>query len=399
MKKGQTESYSFLIGIIIAVLILTAIGCAVYNMYKPRGTESFDKLLSNLKGLEKKGDVEGEYALFLEPNQFIVGFSKGRDAFEYSPNCPSGIGSEYREGPIDWGCYGINFLRPKEGVSIIAWPSWELAKNRPMRIQRPEKCSEGKSCLCLCEMDRLGERPFFVSETACSKSTVKCFSLDTIELIGGEGCCEGVFIPGKRLEEGSKEEERGLRVVNYKKFGSMVSLDDEGALIGAELIEALEKQKKEAEKQFFDSIFKKFDQCFKSEKIDCNCGGLDLIELEKYKIKLIPYESDRSEYVQFSFIDKDENEIDLEKEKYQLITTVKDFGIICDGNKIALSQILDKNACDTIMLSAEGAEFSENCCTKKIEWRNKNKLYLLNFQEGAYLSITSENLQLCSKEK
>lgn len=393
-KKGQTESYSFLIGIIIAVLILTAIGCAVYNMYKPQGTQYLDKLVSNLKKLEKQGDAEGEYALFLEEDQFVVGFGKYQDAFEYSSDCPSGFGSGEREGPISWGCYGINFLRPKEGVSILAWPSWKLAQSRPMKIKRPEKCSSAESCLCLCEIDRegLGKRPFIISEEACLKQTTKCFSFDTIDFVGGEGCCEGVFIPGKRLE-GLKEIERGLRVIKYKKLGNQVSLDDEEALIGSELTDALEKKKEEAKKQFFDDLFKKFDQCSKSEKTDCQCEELDLIELEDSKIELTPYASDGTQYVQFSFIDKDENKI--EEEKHRISTTAKNLGLICKDDKIALSQI-SENACDKITLSSGGADFSEKCCKDERGWGNKNKLYLLKSGEGIYLNIAA--LPTCPKE-
>lgn len=238
-KKGTTESYSALIGVIIAFLMLTAIGCAVYNIYKPKGANYFNKLSDQLRNLEKEGDGEGELSLFLEKDQFIVGFNKDQEAFDYSKDCPS----NFVEGWIDWGCYGVHFLKPKDAVTTLALiPQWVAAnlEKRPMKILKPKKCAADKTCLCLCKMDTLKWMPYGISEKTCTEQTAICSSFDVIEFTGGEECCEGVFIPGT---QGMEEQERGLRVVQYKKVGNRVSLSDLLFQSGLEKATGGEKQK------------------------------------------------------------------------------------------------------------------------------------------------------------
>ena len=219
-KKGTTESYSALIGIIIAFLMLTAIGCAVYNMYKPKSVDSFNKLVIKIKSLEKAGNEAGEYPLFLEEDWFVVGFGKGSTAFEHKNGCYSFFnidclehGCPGAQGADMWGCYGFGFLQsPGTG-------------NLPTKILRPEtKCTKGKSCLCLCKIENLNENPFLISEQACLRSDAVCGSFDSINLIGSEGCCNGVFIPGINIA--SQTQVRGLKALKYKKFGNELSLSD-----------------------------------------------------------------------------------------------------------------------------------------------------------------------------
>ena len=98
MKKGQTESYSFLIGIIITVLILTGVGCAVYQIYRPQTSESFERLADLLETLEKENeDAAGEIPIYVDKNKVVIGFNKGME--------------EIQKPAWQWekGCYGLNF--------------------------------------------------------------------------------------------------------------------------------------------------------------------------------------------------------------------------------------------------------------------------------------------------
>ena len=132
MKKGQTESYSFLIGIIITVLILTGVGCAAYQFYKPKGKESFDRLIDILKDLEKEGvDEDGDIPIYIEEDEVLLGFSKNQ---EY-------IGEKGLKSIFNWDCYGIKF----------AWGIY-TPSGVTGSIDRPTKCPIDKSCLCLCEI-------------------------------------------------------------------------------------------------------------------------------------------------------------------------------------------------------------------------------------------------------
>lgn len=207
MKKGQTESYSFLIGIIITVLILTGVGCAVYQIYRPKGIDSFDQLTKLLKDLEEKAiDAEGEIPFYVEENQVLLGFGKEQ---EY-------IG---REGKRYWNCYGYG----REISVPIFTPAKVIGTEK---IERPRKnCPLGKSCLCLC---KIKSDPYTITEDAC-QGDVKCETFDNLELVGGKGCPQGVFIPGRKASEGDKE--RGLASLYYSKQGTMVSIDDKQAFI------------------------------------------------------------------------------------------------------------------------------------------------------------------------
>jgi hypothetical protein len=220
-KKGTTESYSALIGIIIAFLMLTAIGCAVYNMYKPKSVDSFNKLVSKIKTLEKTGNEEAEYPLFLEEDWFVVGFRKGSTAFEHKTGCYSFVNIDCMEfgcpgaqGADIWGCYGFGFLQ-NLGTGGL-----------PTKILKPKsKCVGDKSCLCLCKIENLNQEPFLISEQACLRSDAICASFDSINLIGSEDCCNGVFIPGVNIES-QIPVTRGLKALKYKKFGDELSLSD-----------------------------------------------------------------------------------------------------------------------------------------------------------------------------
>lgn len=185
MKKGQTESYSFLIGIIITVLILTAIGCAAYNMYKPKSADYFGKLTDLLKKLEKgRIDVEeGEITFYTEKDQALIGFGENQDYIK------------------EESCYGMT-----------------------LAAEKPSKCLPGKSCLCLCNTEKVTEIRKLILKDGC-QNPVKCETFDTLNIKGGEGCPE-VLVPGQK--DGEK---RGTKILYYSKQGDTVSIDDEKALL------------------------------------------------------------------------------------------------------------------------------------------------------------------------
>lgn len=383
MKKGQTESYSFLIGLIIAFLILTAIGCAVYNIYKPKSKDSFDRIVASIRNLEDEGSVEGEFSLFLEKDWFVVGFGKNKDAFEYNPKCR---GDSVSGKMKYWECYGIQFAQPGHH------------EGRPSRIIKPDKCKDDKSCLCLCKFDfplrgTEEEKMWWVSETACQKTNAVCASFDTVDLMGGAGCCHGPFMSGVKAP--IEPEERGLKIVQYKKFGDMVSLDDIEASTEKELEEVVRKARGESEKKIFDESFKGFEKCFNSEKIDCSCGKLNLEKFGNYKLSLTPETSDVKEDLQFFLIDPNGNKLDLEEHK--LDTTERSFGLICKDQKIRVAA-LEENTCSELTLSSGGIVFpegQEKCCENNREWIKNKELYLLNFQEGTYFSLSPQDLPSC----
>lgn len=218
MKKGQTESYSFLIGILIAVLILTAIGCAVYNMYKPRGGDYFKKLTTLLEKLEKENiDEEGETTAYVGEYEILLSFKKGQ----------SYIGKKEAESAKEeWkkGCY-INVGGHDYPDTAITWS-----------IKRPQKCPIGKDCLCLCKTGSLDIKK---EDISCEAASL-CKAFDTLELRGKGGCIDGLFIPGKGFGLIGRSE---IIVLHYLKQGSYVIFDDM-ALMSKE---QLEKRLKEVQ--------------------------------------------------------------------------------------------------------------------------------------------------------
>lgn len=205
MKKGQTESYSFLIGIIITVLILTALGIGAYQVFKPKTKAYFDDLTNMLKDLEEKEtNATGELPFYVEEDEILLGFGKVQ---EYIGK--EGFGKS-------WSCYGIVFANQKGPIS--------------RKVTRPaENCPLGKSCLCICKFEA---RNFNVREDAC-QGKIRCETFDKLELKGGEGCKQGVFIPGKKETSSGKNIDRGLASIYYSKQGNTISIDDEEAFVGA----------------------------------------------------------------------------------------------------------------------------------------------------------------------
>ncbi len=174
-RKGETAPYSAFIGVIISILILTALGCAVYNMYKPKGLEYFNKLTSHLEKLEKSNtnEPEGEIAFYIEKDKVLVGFGKKQ---EY-------VGEQGWKAIIKpWQCYGIKFGWTVPSIIGPAGDLLRFALGITDSIDRPkDKCPVDKGCLCLCKMSLIDE----VKQDACQGMEVKCKVLDNLAFFGG----------------------------------------------------------------------------------------------------------------------------------------------------------------------------------------------------------------------
>ncbi len=214
-KRGETESYSFLIGLIITFLMLSAVGCVVYEMYS-RSSESGDSFKNLAETIKKlKDGEEGKMPLFVGEGYIIVGFrSDGKTIKSES----GGKGTGY--------CY-----------------NW-FTERGSLTIDRPEKC-KGKSCICLCEHTKdqpktvnleSKDNNIFTNSEVCSGTEDTCITdgIDQYNFVGGGGCSIA-FIPSvkgnpfKRIEyeRGIALEKRGITVVHYKREGNTIILSDE----------------------------------------------------------------------------------------------------------------------------------------------------------------------------
>lgn len=213
MKKGQTESYSFFIGVIIAVLILTAIGCAVYNMYKPKSGDYFNKLSSLLEKLEKENiDGEGETTAYVGEYEILLSFKKGQPYVGKKEVDPQS--ETWKKGcSIETGTYD-----PTGQAAAITWS-----------IKRPKQCPLSKDCLCLCKTSSLDLK----KEDISCEGTSLCKAFDTLELRGKGGCVDGLFIPGQGFGLIGRSE---IVVLHYLKQGNYVIFDDM-ALMSKEQLE------------------------------------------------------------------------------------------------------------------------------------------------------------------
>lgn len=176
-RKGETAPYSAFIGVIISILILTALGCAVYNIYKPKGLEYFNKLTSHLQKLEQSNtnEPEGEIAFYIEKDKVLVGFGKKQ---EY-------VGEQGWKSLVKpWECYGIKFGWTVPSIIGPAGNLLRFALGITDSIDRPkDKCPVDKGCLCLCKMSLTDE----VKQDACQGMEVKCKVFDSLEFLEVKG--------------------------------------------------------------------------------------------------------------------------------------------------------------------------------------------------------------------
>jgi len=222
-KRGETESYSFLIGLVITFLLLSTVGCVVYQIYS-KGAEtqdSFKNLVDTVKNL--KDGEEGKIPVYVNEDYVIVGFRSDTDKVESKSTVGLDMLISY--------CY-----------------NWYTGGFDGLLIERPPAC-KGKACLCLCEyqMDKpknlgkyenyIRDAAVFVTSNFCSGPEDKCVT----EGIGqynfvGEKSCQIAIIPGvkgayylgiKPLRTQNKIESRGVAAVYYKRNGNTIVIDDE----------------------------------------------------------------------------------------------------------------------------------------------------------------------------
>ena len=118
MRRGQTESYSMIIGVVIAIVLFFIAGSVTYAAFSEEreARKNFEDFVEFFKELaESNGDFEGEKPLYVHRDHVIIGFS-GDD------------------------------IKPKG--DCLGWIIGDDDKN--LKIKKPEFCGSG-GCLCLCD--------------------------------------------------------------------------------------------------------------------------------------------------------------------------------------------------------------------------------------------------------
>ncbi len=215
-KRGTTESYSFLIGLIITFLMLSGIGCIGYEIYS-RSTEtgeSFKNLAEAIKNL--KDGEEGKMPLFVGEGYIVVGFRSD----DKTVRSESG--------------------RLKDKLSYCY--NW-FTERESLTINKPEKC-KGRGCICLCEYikDRpklvwAGEDIIITNNEVCSGPEDTCATegIEQYNFIGGSKCSiafipgiEGKSYTGTEYEgRGGPQEKRKIAPVYYKREGNTIILSND----------------------------------------------------------------------------------------------------------------------------------------------------------------------------
>ena len=353
MKKGQTESYSFVIGLVITALLLTGIIMGAYQVFKPKGKEHFDNLAETLRELEEeKINMEGELPFYVEEDEVLIGFGKEQ---EY-------IGRGGVKSWFNWECYGIKF----------AWGIY-TPLGVTGKILRPEKnCPIEKSCLCLCKIESV---PYRVTENAC-QGNVKCETFDKLEFTGGKGCPQGVFIPGRKAIKG--DEPRGLASIYYSKQGLKVSIDDEEALVGEEL-------KEETYSHYFEKITNDIEACTKTNQKNCKCGVLDMEYIDEgYKIHI----NKDNENIKMSLIN-------VKTDKLRASKKLSDLGLSCYKRNVESKKTFDD--CKSISLIYGKIGFIGDCCSLA-DWQGKTEIYFLKEESKVYMAIKDKGYPDCKLE-
>lgn len=351
MKKGQTESYSFLIGIIITFLMMTAVGCVIYKTYsgKAETEKTFKLLVDQLNGL-KEGE-EGESPFFIEEQKVLVGFDQDKDELSIEEDCGD----------------------------------WKL----PIQIKKPkaEICKK-EACLCLCNLQTDGGE---VSEETCAVAS--CKGIKTASFFRGGKTCSGVFISGKTAEG-------KVRTLAFKIEGGILYLGEESV---NERIKKVGQQELEGKaSEVFTSTHSIFNKCYESKKEDCLCGELDYSTLPKdFKIKmeeLLEVADIVLTYTLGISLINPEKEVIKKSEQYPLYslihgaeTTYANVGVLCSSSE----KIDFAYGCKGILFSAKGLEFYGGCCKNLRDWTPKTKLSLIRDKEGIYLTIDPKRLDPC----
>ncbi len=236
MKKGQTESYSFLIGIILTVIMLSVIGFAIYGWVLKESAE--DKFLSDLvKAIDKiKAGENTSLIGSMGEDYMLIGFDKGQNVE---------FGS--RLGEI-W-CSGLHLTTP---------------------IKKPRNCGSN-ACLCICPVP-LGS--FSYNALNVCKDT-KCRVLDAkseVTFKGGKECRFGPIFTEAFFGTAGASTEISVHQVFIQREGNVVGLCRKKPCVLKTMVEARET---------FDDIVKKFKRCKASPKSDCLCDEIDFTKITK----------------------------------------------------------------------------------------------------------------------
>ncbi len=362
MKKGQTESYSFLIGIIITVLILAGLGFALYEAFRPKTLESFDNLVDLIKSLEEKErDIEGTFPVYLEEDKFFVGF-----------------GSQINQISLS----GYGFLNPA----------------RYKTIKRPRKCVKGKACLCMCNV--LGTVIPYLSTESCSASEgVKCVVFDKTKDFRGEDYKYYLLIEGfKRFDD------KELVTLYYKKKGDKFFLsenpikltnivDPSTIPVNAEEDMQMKVQKLMDEYYSFISNLKK---CVNSPTKDkCLCGSLDINQIsDNFKIELEYQKNYDQKFIYLNMFENDNKKIEpvgWGEDNYRVPVEA---GIYCYESPKPIRKIFDED-CSRMKITAKEVEFTGSCCSRSFNPVEK-KIYAIKEDGKIYFSTKQEVPLLCT---
>ncbi|MFH1828995.1 MAG: hypothetical protein ABH824_07075 [Nanoarchaeota archaeon] len=219
IKKGQTESFSFLIGVIIMTLILGAITIAVYNFY------SFDPTLNCVDDMADKIEK-----LSLGKKDFVI--------------CEVG------------GDYTLLSFNAESNETIFFSEDRELVdgvydESDVKRFLKPPKCAENKACICACDnIKKSGEHLVCVGDYKCKN--VK------------PSYVYGAIVVGSEVEQSYNH------FVVTEKEGA-VSFDLEGTKRGVAVCAFGVCGDSGIYEEFFDSFVEGFEECGSQEKDDCYC--------------------------------------------------------------------------------------------------------------------------------
>lgn len=290
MKKAQeTSSLNFLIGIVLALLMISGVGCLVYSYIDSMKTseKSFNDLVEFFEDLEdKKEDSAGEHLYYVDKYKFLVAFPAG------SEEISNGVGKS---------CYGIPFgflgfyLYDKSDVDI---ESGKIFTNMPpmmmfgpsdvpitymaydsRAIKKPVGiCDKDKACLCLCEFTKgINLVTEYVGYESCSIGNGgKCHVFEKLDFIGGEGCSHMVFVPG--IIKSGVDYDRGYKSIYYNKIGNVVSVDDKQALTQDLLKGIATKYNNDLYKRISDEYTKKLDEYISSKYPEYSGAGSCVIK-------------------------------------------------------------------------------------------------------------------------
>ena len=198
MKKGQTESYSFLIGILITILLLGGVLYGAYTLFASTDTEeSYQDLKKRLGDLSTA--PEGTLPFYVGKYHVLIGFDR--------------TAQEFTKGTTLTG--------------ISACPDYDLLQ---VTVPKPASCKD-QACLCLCALNIHLLYGSSVDKAACT--TASCFTLPGIDTLTGGESCDQPFIPG--IKTVADTNEKGIQTLRYKKSGTTLSLDAKAPLTTGQL--------------------------------------------------------------------------------------------------------------------------------------------------------------------